>query len=63
LYDDDGNQLGSSALSGSATETITYTWSGMIAFDDSRYFRIAVRPFGGAHSCTPYTLFADVWQQ
>jgi hypothetical protein len=63
LYNDGGSQLGMSKLSGCAEETITYTWDGQCGWNDSRYFRIEVRPYSGASSCSPYTLYADMWEQ
>lgn len=61
LYDDGSNLLDLSILGGSSEEIINYDWDGECGTDDSRYFRIEVRPHLGAWDCDNYTLYIDMW--
>jgi hypothetical protein len=62
LYSDGCGSLAFSTAGGCAEESLTYTWDGECAFDDSRYFRVEVRPIGAAWECADYTLYIDMWQ-
>ncbi|MCD6496289.1 MAG: hypothetical protein J7K54_03395 [Candidatus Aenigmarchaeota archaeon] len=63
LYDDSCNLLASSKLSGCSEETITFSWDGDGFTDDSRYFRVGVEGYSGAFSCSPYSLYIDMYEE
>jgi hypothetical protein len=62
VYSDGCGSLGSSSAGGCATDAVQYTWDGVCGGDDSRYFRVEVRPYGSAWECRNYTLSIDMWQ-
>ena len=60
LYSDLGSVLDSSTNTGSAEETVTFTWDGTVGTDESEDFRVEVRSVGGDFASVPYTLYASL---
>lgn len=56
IYDDEGVEINKSANKGDEKEVANYYWTGSYGFDDSKDFKIEVRPYEGAWSCDDYTL-------
>jgi hypothetical protein len=61
LYDDGCTQLRSAAAAGCVEDTISYSWGGTCALDDSRYFRVRVDGWGSAWECALYELSIRMW--
>ena len=61
LYDDAGTLIDSSENAGCLEEAIIFGWVGECGLNDSLSFIAEVRPQPGEFSCSPYTLYADMW--
>jgi hypothetical protein len=56
LYDNSGNRLSSSTVSGCASDSIDYGWGGTCGGDDSRTFRVKIIGYNGIWECVEYSL-------
>ncbi len=52
---------GSAELGGCQSESVTVTWGGTCAGNDSRYFAIQVIPYLSSWECATYSLYADMF--
>jgi hypothetical protein len=62
LYNNEGVQLASATTPHPLVEDLTYSWDSECGIDDSRYFRLEVRPWVSNCNCDDYIMFIDMYE-